>query len=239
MKLLSGLGTHSRPATTSSPLAKKYFDQGLILAFAFKFDDAMLSFTEATRLDPDFALAWWGIALCNGPHVHAPLVPPDQSKAAWDAILRALSLRYRTSPVEKDLIDALAARCSAPNAPGGAPGSGGVDRGTLDRAYAKEMKRLSITYPDDADVATLYAGSLLELVRWETYAPDGTPREQTPDIAKALDRALALDPAHPGANHLTIHAYEASPHPEKAAVAAQRLGLMVPCVCVPTLEAGQ
>lgn len=213
------LGSHTRPATTSSPEAKKCFDQGLIWAYSFNHDEAIRSFTEATKHDPEFAMAWWGIALCNGPHINFPMMTEDQSKNAWEALAKARASMYRTSPVERALIEALGARYASP-----AP----ADRVPLDKAYAEAMKRVFIAYPDDADVAVLYAESLMDLLPWDLYALDGTPREQTPEVLRALERAMELDPNHPGANHLYIHACEASAHPEKADAAATRLRTLVP-----------
>src|SRR4051812_45845019 len=70
--LYTDLGTHHRSVTTSSPLAQKYFDQGLIWAFSFNHDEAIKSFMQAAALDPNCAMAYWGIALCNGPHINNP-----------------------------------------------------------------------------------------------------------------------------------------------------------------------
>src|SRR5262245_39273772 len=61
--MFSGMGNYHRKITTSSPKAQKYFDQGMTWAYAFNHDEAIRSFTEATKIDPDCAMAYWGIAL--------------------------------------------------------------------------------------------------------------------------------------------------------------------------------
>src|SRR6187399_2101823 len=76
--LFEGLGTTGRKVTTSSADAQRYFDQGLCFLFAFNHDEAIRSFQRATELDPDCAMAWWGIAFPNGPHINNPAVPPER-----------------------------------------------------------------------------------------------------------------------------------------------------------------
>jgi tetratricopeptide (TPR) repeat protein len=142
-----------------------------------------------------------------------------RNAAAWDAITRAKSLRAQASPIERAMIDALATRY-AKNPP--------ADRRPLDEAYAAAMASLWAEHPDDADIATLYAESQMDLRPWDLWTVDGQPKEGAPLIVATLDSALALDPNHPGANHLMIHAVEASFDPSRANVAADRLRNMVP-----------
>src|SRR6185436_6492188 len=82
--LFDNLGSHHRTITTTSPDAQRYFDQGLTLTYSFNHDEAIRSYTEATKLDPNCAMAWWGIALCNGPHINNMIVPPERAKAGWE-----------------------------------------------------------------------------------------------------------------------------------------------------------
>src|SRR5262245_36383874 len=83
---LEGLGSHHRAITTSSPEAQFWFDQGLVLLFAFNHDEAIRSFQETVRLDPRCAMGWWGIALANGPHINNPKMDAEHSRAAYLAI---------------------------------------------------------------------------------------------------------------------------------------------------------
>ena len=108
--LFDGLGHHHRAATTSSAMAQKYFDQGLIWTFAFNHDEAIRAYQQAAAFDPDFAMAWWGIALCNGPHINNPAMPAERSKAAWDALQKAVAQEGNATPVERALIEALTKR---------------------------------------------------------------------------------------------------------------------------------
>ena len=104
------VGSLSRAITTASPEAQKYFDQGLAFMFAFNHDEAIRSFQRAAELDPGCAMAHWGVALANGPHINNPVLPPERAKAAWEALVRAQAAAAGASPVEKALIEALAAR---------------------------------------------------------------------------------------------------------------------------------
>lgn len=217
--LFRGMGNHQRAVTTSSPGAQQYFNQGLIWAYAFNHDEAIRSFTAATRLDPQCAMAWWGIALCNGPHINNPAMTADRSRQAWDALQKALASKDLANPTEQALILALSKRYADP------PPS---DRKPLDLAYANAMRDVWQTHRHDADVSTLFAESLMDLRPWDLWMKDGTAHPETLEILAALDGALRIDAEHPGANHLYIHALEASPQPQRANAAADRLRGLVP-----------
>jgi tetratricopeptide (TPR) repeat protein len=90
------------------------------------------------------------------------------------------------------------------------------------------MKKVYESNKDDADVATLYAESMMDLLPWNLFDGKGQPRPETPEIIAVLEHALAIDAKHPGATHLYIHAMEASPTPEKALAAAEVLRTQVP-----------
>src|SRR5262249_18728008 len=103
-QLFEGLGSLHHPVTTSSPVAQRYFDQGLRLIYAFNHDEAAASFREATRLDPKMAMAYWGIALALGPNINLP-EDPERGKAAYEAISKAKSLEDGASLEKRSLID--------------------------------------------------------------------------------------------------------------------------------------
>ncbi len=217
--LFEGMGSHGRTVTTFSPLAQKYFDQGLVWTFAFNHDEAIRSFEQATRYDPDCAMAYWGISLCNGPHINNPAMPPERSQAAWSALQLAISRKAKATAVECDLIDALSKRYAAspPN-----------DRKSLDEAYAAAMREVWKKYPNDADLAVLFAESMMDLRPWDLWTHDGKPQPGTQEIVATLETALRLQPDHPGALHLHIHAVEASPNPGQATASGDRLRQLVP-----------
>src|ERR1041384_1446581 len=84
--LLDGLGDLDHPVTTQSKQAQRYFDQGLRLVFGFNHKEAIRSFRSAAHLDPDCAMAYWGVAYAFGPHVNKPMDSNDTADA-WVALL--------------------------------------------------------------------------------------------------------------------------------------------------------
>jgi tetratricopeptide (TPR) repeat protein len=216
---MEGLGTHHHPVATTKREAQRFFDQGLTLLYAFNHDEAVRSFRRAAELDPQLAMAWWGVALALGPNYNLPHVDPAQTKAAYDALQKALRLADGAPEPERDYIKALAARYSAdPKA----------DGKQLLQAYAKAMRQLAQRYPDDLDAATLSAESAMNLRPWKLWSPDGKPAEGTEEIVRVLESVMRRNPDHPGANHYYIHAVEASPSPERALPSAHRLATLVP-----------
>ena len=79
------LGSYRRKITTTSPVAQEYFDQGLDFLYGFNHDEAIRSFEAAAAADPHCAMAYWGVAAANGPHINSPNVDEDHAKAAWKA----------------------------------------------------------------------------------------------------------------------------------------------------------
>lgn len=216
--LFTGMGNHRRTVTTADPLAQQFFDQGLTWAYAFNHDEAIRCFGEAARLDPNCGMAWWGVALCNGPHINKPDLPEERAAAAWSALKKAVALKDTLAPVERDLITALEARYSS---------NFTAERAPLDRAYAMAMAKVWATYPDDNDVGTLYAEALMDLHPWDLWTHAGAPKQDTEKILAVLERVMQLNPNNPGANHLYIHAVEAA-QPERGLESARRLCDMVP-----------
>ncbi len=113
-QLFDGLVSHRRTITTDSAKAQQYFDQGLMWSYAFNHDEAIRSFKEAARLDPQCAMAWWGVALCEGPNYNDPEMTKERNAAAWDALQEALARIDNTTPVERALIKALSHRYAKP-----------------------------------------------------------------------------------------------------------------------------
>lgn len=216
--LFSNLGTLHHPITTVSTQAQQYFDQGLRLVFAFNHEEAINSFREAARLDPQAAMPHWGIALALGPNINLPMAPALE-KQAVDEVQTAEKLAERVTQQERAYIEALATRYST--APGAA-------RAKLDAAYAGAMKTLRQRYPDDATAGTLYAEALMDLQPWDYWTLDGKPKGRAEDIVATLEQVLTINPNHPGACHYYIHAVEASSRPERALPCAERLATLAP-----------
>jgi tetratricopeptide (TPR) repeat protein len=212
--LYAGLGNRSRPISTTSPEAQRYFDQGLSFLYAFNHDEAIRSFRKAAESDPKCAMAWWGIAVANGPHINNPVVPPDRAEAAWTALQQAQAHTGGASDKERALITALSSRYANPQP---------ENRAALDAAYADAMRNVWQTYPHDDDIGALFAEAMMDLRPWDLWTAEGAPQPGTEEIVATLETVLATSPDHPLALHLYIHAVEAGPAPEKADAAADRL----------------
>jgi len=217
-QLLDGMGHLHHAIATSSPEAQRFFDQGLTLAYGFNHEEAILSFQRAAELDPNAVMPLWGIALALGPNINVN-VNAESEKAAWQAAQTALAHSANATPKERAYVEAVAHRYS--NDPK-------TDLHKLAADYRERMRDLTRQYPDDLDAATLYAESIMDLRPWKLWKPDGTPVEDTEEILTVLEGVLRRDPNHIGANHYYIHAQEASPHPERALVSANRLADLCP-----------
>ena len=216
--LFDNLGSYHQTITTSSPQAQTYFDQGLRLVYGFNHLEAQRAFREAARLDPACAMCSWGIALTYGSNYNSP-TDADRERGAYEAIQRAQALASGATERERATIEALTQRHAPP------PGS---DRAALDRAYADAMREVARRFPGDLDAGTLFADALMNLRPWNLWTPDGKPQPGTEEILATLERVLAAKPDHPGANHLYIHAVEASPRPDRGLAAADRLTALMP-----------
>jgi tetratricopeptide (TPR) repeat protein len=217
-KLFSGLGEHHHPIATATMEAQKYFDQGLVLTFGFNHAEAIRAFEKAHALDPKSPMPLWGKALALGPNYNID-IDPAREKLAYQTIQEAVKLAANGSERERAYVQAMAVRYSGEEAP---------DLKKLARDYAQAMGELSNRYPDDLDAATLHAESLMNLKPWQLWSLDHQPAEGTLEIVKILESVLTRDPDHPGANHLYIHAVEASAHPEWALPSAERLADLAP-----------
>jgi len=222
--LLKGLGNHSFKISSDIEGVQEYFDQGLIMAFAFNHAESARSFKAAQRLDPNCAICFWGEALARGPNINVTsdgkaVMSPENRIEAFKAFKIAESLKESASLKERDFIEALKTRYN------GNPKTSRVD---LDLNYAKSMEDLYKKYPDDNDAASLYAEALMITMPWNYWAEDGNPKSDTVKVISTIERVLELDENHPLAIHLYIHAVEASSDPGRAEAAADRLGKLVP-----------
>lgn len=216
--LYDDLGDHHYAVTTSVPAAQAYFDQGLRLYYAFNHQEAIRSFREAQRLDPDCAMCWWGEALAWGPNINLPMDSASEV-AAHRAVREARARSADETPRERGLIDALARRYEAVPDP--------EHRARLDSAWAAALDELARRHPDDHEIAVLRGEAAMDLRPWDYWTDAET---LVPDIARTLEefeRVLSENPDHPGACHFLIHAVEEN-DPERAVPCADRLAALMP-----------
>jgi tetratricopeptide (TPR) repeat protein len=221
-QLFANMGDFHREVSTSSADAKKFFDQGMRFLWAFNHDEATRSFARAAQLDPQCASCYWGVALTLGPNYNMPMMAQARANVAWTSLTMAQRFAPHATPVEQALIAALSHRYAGPLP---------LDPSNVApvlASYASAMREVAQRFPDDLDVQTLFAESLMNTSPWKLWNADGSSPPVTAEIVATLEAVMAKDRSHPGANHYYIHAVEASPHPEKAIAAAERVAAMMP-----------
>ena len=222
--LFEGMGQYEMPITTQYADAQRYFNQGMVLAFAFNHAESIRSFRAAQSLDPTCAMCFWGEALATGPNINVTskgkvIMAPAERIAAYAALQRAIALQDNVTPREQGYINALANRYN---------GDVNSDRAPLDLAWADAMGELAAQYPEDMTAASIYAEALMNTMPWNYWSDDGIAKPETSAVIASLDRVLDVEPNHPLALHLYIHALEASNDPGRAEPAADRLANLVP-----------
>ncbi len=206
------------PVSTKNAKVQQYFDQGLMLSFGFNHAEAARSFYEAARQDSTCAMCWWGFAYVLGPNYNGGM-EKDNFQRAYDAVQKAKSLYANCTQKEKDLIEALTIRYSNDTS---------ISRALLDSSYAAGMRQVFKKYPADANIASLFAESLMDLHPWNLWKKDGSIQPWTNEIMATLEKGLQTEPQHAGANHFYIHATEMSSHAEAGEKSADLLRDLVP-----------
>jgi len=216
--LMDGMGKVDFPITTSSKDAQAFFNQGVAQLYGFWFVEAERSFLEAARLDPNAAMAYWGIAmaapgtflpayqLALTPNPGLPALSPNSPESrARAAIVKAQAFRDSVTGRERLYLEAAAARHNA----------GLRDP---DAAYIAIMRRLVESFPADPE-----AKSILALALENGYdRATKSPKPGTDESLTLLRQVLAKDPNHAGANHFLIHALEGGKDLRSALPAANR-----------------
>lgn len=216
--LFDNLGNHSYTISSTNKEAQQFFNQGLRLTYAFNHAEAHRSFMEASRLDPKSAITYWGQAYTLGPNINDPM-PDDERKNKYnEAIAKAKKLISNASPKEQALINALSHRYSS---------NLEKDVEKLNMNYMKEMTKVVQEYPEDSDILTLYAASIMNTVPWNYWDKDGNPSPNIKEAKAALEKAMKINPDNPGAHHYYIHMVEL-PKPELGLISADKLGGLMP-----------
>jgi len=192
--LAQELGSIDFP-TSGSPAAQQHFLKGALLLHSFEYPDAADEFREAQRLEPGFAMAYWGEAMTD----NHPLWMEQNVEAARKALERLAptkEARRAKAPTEREkmYLDAVEALY------------GDGEKEPRDRAYAAAMRRLHERFPDDLDAATLYALALLGTCERKR---DAAVYMRAAAVAEDV---FAKNPRHPGAAHYLIHCYDDPVH---------------------------
>ncbi|MEP2715678.1 hypothetical protein [Pseudophaeobacter sp.] len=226
------LGSYTCPITTTSPQAQLWFDRGLIWTYGYNHQEATTCFQQAISLDPNCAMAHWGLAYASGPNYNMPWELHDETgratalATAYDASQAALGHVSGCSEAETLLIKALGARYPQRDLI--------EDMHAWDYDFAATMREAFAQCRDHNDLRCIFAESLLNLTPWRMWdLKSGKPAKgaATLEAQQILEEAMAQNPGamrHPGLLHLYVHLMEMSPTPEKALKAADVLRRLVP-----------
>jgi tetratricopeptide (TPR) repeat protein len=225
------LGSYRRTVSTPSARARRWFDRGLIWSYAFNHEEAIACFQRAIDADPNFAMAYWGLAYAAGPNYNKQWDAFDEDdlrgslRRSRAATVQAAGLAQTGSRLERDLIGALDARYPSDQPDG--------DLNARNLAYADAMGEVYRAHRDDLDIAALYADALLNITAWSLWdLESGRPADgaRTIEAKDVLEQAMDAPGGmtHPGILHFYIHLMEMSPRPEAARAAADALRPLAP-----------
>ena len=219
--LVPGGGNYSRPISTESEMAQKFFDQGLRFAWSFYFPESIASYQQAAIYDPEHPMPYWGMAHAMGPNPNSRYaqMPDDPKGEGLKAIKNALARIDNATPMEAEIINAMWVFYDKAATP---------DKHQRDRAYLTTMRDLNRKYPMDSNIAALYAASYMNIGKWDYWDAEGNAKDETLPVAEALEKVLEQDLTNPGVMHLHIHLLEASMEPQRALISADNLEASVP-----------
>jgi Tfp pilus assembly protein PilF len=191
--------------TSGSKEAQAPFLRGLAALHSFWYEEALEAFRESTKVDPDFAMGYWGEAMTY----NHPLWSEQDIATARQALLK-IKEKAKVTDRERAYIAAVRELY------------GQGDKAGRDAAYSAAMEKIYLAYPDDLDAAAFYSLSLLGM-------SGGTKgyRLQAKAGAIALE-VYQKNPNHPGAAHYIIHAFDDPDHAILALPAARRYASIAP-----------
>src|SRR5580704_2948013 len=100
---MAGIGVAHFPITTSNPEVQRWFDQGNALLHSFWDYEAERSFRWCLKLEPDNAMAYWGLARAS------MLRGLGGANRPAEMLREAIKRKSHVSPREQLYIDAIAA----------------------------------------------------------------------------------------------------------------------------------
>jgi tetratricopeptide (TPR) repeat protein len=206
-----GYGSVHFPVSCS-PAAQQQFDRAMTMLHSFFFPETIKAFTAVVELDPQCAMAYWGIAISQRPN---PLVGP------WDAAtlqrgVGAIAKGKALAWTDREIawLDSMELFFKDYQT---------VDQNTRARRYEQAMARVYEQYPDDDEAGVFYALALNETAS----LADKTYTQQL-KAAAILERLDAKHPDHPGITHYLIHSYDYRPLAERGIAAANKYASIAP-----------
>ncbi|MFC3053118.1 tetratricopeptide repeat protein [Kordiimonas pumila] len=220
VSLMPGLDGREFSISSVNPKAQAFFTQGFALMYGFNHWEAIRAFKKAQELDPECAICYWGEAMALGPNINDPAMGPEAVEQALTALDTALAYKDDASLTEAALIDALVMRYSDDET---------LPRAELDKRFAGAMAEVAAAFPEDEDIAVLYAEALMDTTPWDYWERDfTTPKPAIKRAITQIEKTLASNPDHYGAIHLLIHLYEASTKVKQAEPYADKLAGLAP-----------
>jgi hypothetical protein len=211
---LENVGSLSFP-TSGSAAAQQHFLRGVAILHSFGWKQAIAEFKQAQKLQPDFAMAYWGETLCY----NHPLMAEQDGKTPREVLARlgatpAERLAKAPTAREKGFLGAVEILW------------GDGDWRARRVGYMRAMERLFEQYPNDDEVKTFLAVAILSGAR---ALDDNSFRYEMRAGAMGLD-VFKRNPKHPGAVHYVIHAFDDPVHAPLALEAAKTYAEIVPAV---------
>ncbi len=230
------LGVHTKPISTTSVEAQRWFNLGLNWCYGFNHEEGVKCFEKALEFDPDCVMAHWGAAYGVGPFYNNAWRQFSRDEAnsaisfARDHIRMARAAAAKATDLENGLVEALSQRFQQAHA---------VSPEEFDRwddDYASAMRRLHYRHRDDHDVMAVFAEAIMTRTPWRLWDVKHNVPANNADTLEALDvieRSIAIHDAlgriqHPAILHLHIHVTEMSAEPERALRSANLLGELCP-----------
>lgn len=199
--LMAGMGKVDFPVTTASPLAQRFFNQGIAQLHGFWYFEAERSFRQAAAIDPNCTMNYWGMALAN----------TNNRGRAQKLIEEAKKRRAQASPREAKYIDALAKYLTDEKEE-----KNRRKPQQRIREYLRDLEDISLEFPDDIE-----AKALIILKLWEGEREDLSIQSHLAADA-LLDEIFEANPMHP-AHHFRIHLWDGR-RPAKALDSAAKAG---------------
>jgi tetratricopeptide (TPR) repeat protein len=197
----------------SCPAAVKAdFNIAVAMLHSFEYDEAEMLFAKIINREPNCAMAYWGVAMCN---YHQLWTPPNEAELSKGskAVDQGLSLSGE-SERESDYIKAIALFYRDWDK---------LDHHERSVNYEKSMEKLYLKYPDDKEAAIFYALAL-------DAAADPADKAYTNQrkAAAILQAVYPNQPMHPGIVHYLIHTYDYPGLAEMALPAARKYASIAP-----------
>ena len=133
--LMEGIGSSHFPITTRNPEVQQWFDQGHTLLHSFWFYEAERAFRWCLKLEPDNAMAYWGLARAI-----------EDDDRGIPMYLEAAKRKARISDRERLYIEAWEPLFSRE-----------MKQPEKDKEHKKRLEALCLRYPDDIEAKTLFA----------------------------------------------------------------------------------